>query len=161
MSTLNPLNQPSRDGLFVLDDGEKPIEITEDTKIPNAATIKIVKQDHTLGNMLRAQLLAMPQTLFAGYKVPHPLEPYFLLKIQTDGTVTPQVILEQACNKLIGTMSSLETKFKREFSFKDVEGGSVGGTGVGMTGVGDDPYGSGTGLNAGGAWPGGRDYLDF
>lgn len=30
------------------------VEVTEDTKIPNAATIKIVKQDHTLGNMLRA-----------------------------------------------------------------------------------------------------------
>jgi DNA-directed RNA polymerase II subunit RPB11 len=30
------------------------LEVTEDTKIPNAATFKIVKQDHTVGNMLRA-----------------------------------------------------------------------------------------------------------
>ena len=30
------------------------VEVIEDTKIPNAATIKVVKQDHTLGNMLRA-----------------------------------------------------------------------------------------------------------
>lgn len=30
------------------------IEITEDSKIPNAATIKVVKQDHTLANLLRA-----------------------------------------------------------------------------------------------------------
>ena len=147
--------------------------MTEDTKIPNAATIKIVKQDHTLGNMLRAcvapfaltglpannsfdsQLLSMPQILFAGYKVPHPLHPYFLIKIQTDGTITPQAILEQACTKLIGTMSSLETKFKREFSYKDVEG-TVGGAGPMVT---DDPYGT-TGAGAG-AWGRGRDYLDF
>ncbi|EDR08058.1 uncharacterized protein LACBIDRAFT_190677 [Laccaria bicolor S238N-H82] len=150
------MNAPNRYELYVLEDGEKPVEITEDTKIPNAATIKIVKQDHTLGNMLRAQLLSMPQILFAGYKVPHPLHPYFLIKIQTDGTITPQAILHQACTKLIGTMSSLETKFNREFSFKDVEG-----TGVGVGGMpGEDPYG-GTG-GTGGAWSGaGRDYLDF
>ena len=29
------------------------VEVTEDTKIPNAATIKVVKQDHTLANMVR------------------------------------------------------------------------------------------------------------
>ena len=97
----------------------------------------------------------MPQILFAGYKVPHPLNPYFLIKIQTDGTITPLAILEQACTKLIGTMSSLETKFNREFSFKDVEG-TVGGTGG--PSVTEDPYG-GTGGNAWGAR--GRDYLDF
>lgn len=36
------------------------VEIIEDTKIPNAATIKIVKQDHTLGNMLRAHVYLRP-----------------------------------------------------------------------------------------------------
>jgi DNA-directed RNA polymerase II subunit RPB11 len=100
----------------------------------------------------------MPQILFAGYKVPHPLHPYFLIKIQTDGTMTPQAVLEQACTKLIGTMSSLETKFKREFSYKDAEG-AVGGPGP-MGGV-EDPYGGGGLGGAGGGWPGGRDYLDF
>lgn len=94
----------------------------------------------------------MPQILFAGYKVPHPLHPYFLIKIQTDGTITPQAILEQACTKLIGTMSSLETKFKREFSYKDVE--AVGGAPT------EDPYGGTVpGSNAWGVR--GRDYLDF
>ncbi|KAF8888630.1 DNA-directed RNA polymerase, partial [Infundibulicybe gibba] len=140
------MNAPNRFELYVLEDGEKPVEITEDTKIPNAATVKVLKQDHTLGNMLRAQLLSMPQILFAGYKVPHPLHPHFLIKIQTDGTITPQAILEQACTKLIGTMSSLETKFRREFSFKDVEG-TAGGAASGMGGSADDPYGvGGTGM---------------
>jgi len=149
------MNQPAREELYVLEDGEKPVEITEDTKIPNAATIKIVKQDHTLGNMLRAQLLTMPQVLFAGYKVPHPLHPYFIIKVQTDGTATPQEVLEQACTKLIGTISTLETKFKREFSYKDVEGATTGGAAQGV----DDPYGTGTG--GVGNWGRGKDYLDF
>ncbi|PPR00749.1 hypothetical protein CVT24_000774 [Panaeolus cyanescens] len=148
------MNAPPRHELYVLEDGEKPVEITEDTKIPNAATIKIVKQDHTLANMLRAQLLAMPQTLFAGYKVPHPLHPYFLIKIQTDGTITPQDLLEQACKKLIATMVTLESKFTREFSYKDVESttGVTANTGL------DDPYGTGAG---GAAYGRGKDYLDF
>ncbi|PCH35204.1 RBP11-like subunits of RNA polymerase [Wolfiporia cocos MD-104 SS10] len=141
------MNAPARYELFVLEEGEKPVEIIEDTKIPNAATIKVVKQDHTLGNMIRAQLLSMPQILFAGYKVPHPLQPYFLIKIQTDGSITPTAILEQACTKLIGTLSSLETKFKREFTFKDVDGG-----------VTEDAYGTTT---SGVAWSDSRDYLDF
>lgn len=141
------------------------VEVSEDTKIPNAATIKVVKQDHTLANMVRgcvhstllslpspawpfsSQLLSMPQVLFAGYKVPHPLHPYFLVKIQTDGTITPTAALEQACTKLIGTLSSLEAKFKREFSFKDVEGVTT-----------EDAYGTST---TGPAWTSGRDYMDF
>ncbi|KAI0792328.1 DNA-directed RNA polymerase [Abortiporus biennis] len=142
------MNAPNRYELYVLEEGEKPVEVSEDTKIPNAATIKIVKQDHTLANLVRSQLLNMPQVTFAGYKVPHPLHPYFELKIQTDGSITPQVALEQACTKLIGTMVTLENKFKREFTFRDVEGA-----------VPEDPYG--TGATAGTTWPGGRDYLDF
>ncbi|KAF7355489.1 RNA-pol-L-2 domain-containing protein [Mycena sanguinolenta] len=150
------MNAPNRHELFVLDDGEKALEVTEDTKIPNAATFKIVKQDHTLGNMLRAQVLASPNVLFAGYKTPHPLHPYFLLKIQTDGTIAPAAALEAAASRLIATLSALEGKFRREFSFKDGETGGPAMAG-GMAGMDTDPYGGG-----GAAWGGaGRDYLDF
>ncbi|KAI0052094.1 DNA-directed RNA polymerase II [Auriscalpium vulgare] len=141
------MNAPNRYELFVLDDGEKPVEVTEDTKIPNAATVKILKQDHTLANMIRAQLLSMPQVLFAGYKVPHPLHPYFLVKIQTDGTITPAAALEQACTKLIGMIASIEAKFKREFQYKDVEPTAA-----------EDPYGTA----AAPAWSGDtRSYMDL
>jgi len=51
-----------------------------------------------------------------------PLHPYFLIKIQTDGSITPQALLDEAGKKLIRTLVSLESKFKREFSYKDVEG---------------------------------------
>ena len=77
---------------------------------------------HFYGVCVNSQLLAMPQILFAGYQVPHPLHPYFLIKIQTDGSITPQALLDEAGKKLIRTLVSLESKFKREFSYKDVEG---------------------------------------
>ncbi|EIN08447.1 RBP11-like subunits of RNA polymerase [Punctularia strigosozonata HHB-11173 SS5] len=140
------MNAPPRYEAYVLEDGEKPVEVIEDTKIPNAATIKIVKQDHTLANMIRAELLASPQVLFAGYKVPHPLQPYFLIKLQTDGSVTPTAIMESACTKLIGQLVTLEAKFKREFSFRDVDATTA-----------EDPYGTGSATTA---WQQ-KDYMDF
>lgn len=44
--------------------GLRRVEVTEDTKIPNAATIKIVKQDHTLGNMLRAYVKSIESGVY-------------------------------------------------------------------------------------------------
>ena len=93
------------------------------------------------------QLLAMPQILFAGYKVPHPLHPYFLLKIQTDGSVAPAAVLEKACTDLIGTLATLEAKFKREFTMNTVEGG-----------VQEDAYGVPT---SGAQWESGGTYVDL
>ena len=103
------------------------------------------------------QLLSHPAVLFAGYKVPHPLHPYFLLKIQTDGTISPTTALENAATTLIGKIATLETKFKREFAFREVEGGAggVGSTGDGVTG---GAYG---GMDGSGAWTTGKDYLDL
>ncbi|KAF9073105.1 DNA-directed RNA polymerase [Rhodocollybia butyracea] len=156
------MNAPNRYELYVIEEGETPVEVIEDTKIPNAATIKILKQDHTLGNMLRAQLLTMPQVLFAGYKVPHPLHPYFILKIQTDGTITPDLVLSEACNQLIGTLSTLESKFKREFSFKEADGGPGAASAAGGAfATSDDPYGTGAGTGGGAGWGNRDDYLDF
>ena len=42
--------------------------------MPNAAIFTINKEDHTVGNMVRMQLLKDPNVLFAGYKNPHPMD---------------------------------------------------------------------------------------
>ena len=94
-------NAPDRYTLVLLQPGEQRIEVQEDMRIPNAATFVFNKEDHTLGNMLRHAVLSMPGVLFCGYKVPHPLEPRVLVKIQTDGSQTPVEVLQQACTKLI------------------------------------------------------------
>lgn len=41
--------------------------------IPSSSIFTFNKEDHTLGNLLRSQLLKSPHVTFAGYKVPHPL----------------------------------------------------------------------------------------
>ncbi len=42
----------------------------------------LFQEDHTLGNMIRHQLLKDPNVIFAGYKNPHPLEHKIILRIQ-------------------------------------------------------------------------------
>ena len=107
-------NAPDRFSLFILQPGERRIEVQEDMRIPNAATFVFNKEDHTLGNMLRHAVLAQPGVLFCGYKVPHPLEPRVLVKIQTDGSQTPAEVLQQACTKLIVQMGSLKQTWAKE-----------------------------------------------
>ncbi|KAF8989405.1 RBP11-like subunits of RNA polymerase, partial [Hymenopellis radicata] len=121
------MNAPERAEAFILDEGELPVIVTKDPNVLNAATFKIMKQDYTLGNMVCAQLLSMPEVLFSGYKVPRPLHPYFLIRVQTDGSITPETVIENVCKKLIGSLSSPVVKFKHEFSFREVETSSAPG----------------------------------
>lgn len=73
--------------------------------------------------MLRAQLLEDKNVIFAGYKVPHPLEPYFLLKVQTNGSITPSQALKNSCIAVISTVTQLEKKFQEQFREKELEVG--------------------------------------
>ncbi len=58
------------------------------------------------------QLLKDPQVLFAGYKIPHPLESKFVLRIQTTSDYSPQEAFTNAITDLISEVSLLEERFK-------------------------------------------------
>ncbi|KAF4517139.1 hypothetical protein B566_EDAN006438 [Ephemera danica] len=119
------MNAPPTFESFLLFDGEKKIIKEQDTKVPNAAIFTINKEDHTLGNMIRkllgqhlpavltvSQLLKDPNVLFAGYKVPHPLEHKFIVRIQTTSDYTPQDALMHAITDLMSELSLFEERFK-------------------------------------------------
>ena len=59
-----------------------------------------------------SQLLKDPQVLFSGYKVPHPLEHKFVLRIQTTPDYSPQEAMSNAITDLISEITTLETGFK-------------------------------------------------
>ncbi|RMX45281.1 hypothetical protein pdam_00000816 [Pocillopora damicornis] len=111
------MNAPESFEPFLLLDGDKKITITKDTKVPNAAHFVVNKEDHTLGNLLRAQLLRDPQVIFAGYKVPHPLEHKFVLRVQTTPDYSPQEAFTNAITDLISEVSLLEERFKVSLFF--------------------------------------------
>jgi DNA-directed RNA polymerase II subunit RPB11 len=106
------MNAPPTFESFLLFEGEKNIIKEQDTKVPNAAIFTINKEDYTLGNMIRNQLLKDPNVLFAGYKLPHPLEHKFILRIQTTSDYTPQDALMHAITDLLAESSLFEERFR-------------------------------------------------
>ena len=53
-------------------------------------TFILGKEDHTIGNLLRYQLLRDPSVRFAGYRMPHPLVFDCHVRVETmDSKLTP------------------------------------------------------------------------
>ncbi|KAI8809743.1 DNA-directed RNA polymerase II subunit J [Cladochytrium replicatum] len=125
------MNAPDRFELFVIPDGQQKVEMVKDPKIPNAATFTILKEDHTLGNVLRAQLLKNPKVLFAGYKMPHPLEHKIEIKVQTTPDTNPLAVIQQELNNLISEVQNIKLKFENEVNMQphQMEGVERGGRG--------------------------------
>ena len=82
-------------------------------KVTNAGTFRFNKEDHTVGNLFRMQLLRDPSVRFAGYLHPHPLVYYVDLKIQTNNsTVAPVEVLSSAIEDLANQTDHLMTQFQ-------------------------------------------------
>ncbi|MCJ1451016.1 DNA-directed RNA polymerase II core subunit [Mycoblastus sanguinarius] len=115
-------NVQHRFELFLLGDGEKKVTEEADTRIPSSSIFTFNKEDHTLGNLLRSRLLQSPHVTFAGYKVPHPLVSQFILRIQTDGSLTPRAALVQSCKELVNDLSILSREFTKEWELRKMVG---------------------------------------
>ena len=89
------------------------MEFSKDEKTQNAATFTIYKQDHTLGNLLRMQLLRDEKVRFAGYQMPHPLEHVCLVKVQTTGrTPSPIDAMKSAIEDLEKEFEDIDRSFR-------------------------------------------------
>eukprot|EP00124_Ichthyophonus_hoferi_P005995 Ihof_evm1s1105 gene=Ihof_evmTU1s1105 len=107
------MNVPHAHECFTLADGEKKITFEKDNKVPNAYTFVLIKEDHTLGNLLRAQLVKDPHVIFSGYRMPHPMEYRMELRVQTDSAnYSPVDALEQAIRDLVAECTHLGDGFK-------------------------------------------------
>lgn len=110
------MNAPERSSAFLLDEdsGERKIVYTPDTKVTNSGTFRLNKEDHTMANLIRMQLLRDPAVRFAGYIHPHPLLHYVDMKIQINGTqTTPQESLSNAIEDLGSETDHLTTQFQQ------------------------------------------------
>mmetsp|Transcript_39385 Transcript_39385/g.57913 ORF Transcript_39385/g.57913 Transcript_39385/m.57913 type:complete len:136 (-) Transcript_39385:509-916(-) len=124
-------NRPERSAAFLLDEdnGEVKVTYTADTKVSNAGTFCFNKEDHTIGNLLRMQLLRDPHVRFTGYMLPHPLIHKLNLKIQTSSSqVTPVEVLSSAIvdlgsetDYLTDKVADAIAKWRKE---NDAEGGA-------------------------------------
>lgn len=54
----------------------------------------------------------MPEVLFAGYKMPHPLEPRIQVKVQTQQNMVPETIVDKCIGDLLVSVRRLEDSFQ-------------------------------------------------
>lgn len=106
------MNQPDRYARFVLPEGKAKVEFATDTKMKHAATYTIRLEDHTIGNLLRMQLHADPHVVFAGYRIPHPLDPLMVVRIQTNERKTPEEAMDGAIRALKGEVAELKAQLQ-------------------------------------------------
>ncbi|KAD5802831.1 hypothetical protein E3N88_14191 [Mikania micrantha] len=86
------MNAPDRYERFVVPEGTKKVSYERDTKIINAASFTIEREDHTIGNIVRMQLHRDGNVLFAGYKLPHPLQYKIIVRV-----------VDMACTQFVKT----------------------------------------------------------
>ncbi|KAH0712969.1 hypothetical protein KY289_008928 [Solanum tuberosum] len=110
------MNAPDRYERFVVPEGVKKVSYERDTKIMNAATFTVEREDHTIGNIVRMQLHRDDNVLFAGYKLPHPLQYKILLRIQTTSQSSPMQAYNQAINDLDKELDHLKSQFESSFT---------------------------------------------
>jgi DNA-directed RNA polymerase II subunit RPB11 len=77
----------------------------------NSVTYKIPLEDHTVGDLLRIYLLKNNEVKFAGYRVPHPLDDYLEVKVQTSAEDTNKTVKE-TLKKLQKELFELENDFE-------------------------------------------------
>jgi DNA-directed RNA polymerase II subunit RPB11 len=92
--------------------GEKKMTIEKDTKVPNACCFYLNKEDHTLGNVIRDQLLRDPKVIFAGCRWTHPLENRMMIRVQTTPDWSPQNAFTEAVNALTRELEHLEDRLR-------------------------------------------------
>ncbi len=91
-----------------------------------------------MGNLLAEQLKQAPHVLMAGYKsktlartlylycrtlilmspVGHPNVPEVMIRIQTDGSMTPREALVRACKQLVAAYGQLGREFQKELALR-------------------------------------------
>ncbi|KAL0867255.1 hypothetical protein Bca101_046373 [Brassica carinata] len=104
------------------------VSYERDTKIINAASFTIEREDHTIGNIVRMQLHRDENVLFAGYQLPHPLKYKIIVRIHTTSQSSPMQAYNQAINDLDKELDFLKSQFEDYLYFIEVlvcRGGQV------------------------------------
>jgi len=99
---------------------ERKSTYTADSKRPNCGTFVLEKEDHTLGNLLRIQLLRDNTVRFAGYRMPHPLVFDCHVRVETmDAKVKPEHVFLAAIFDLQNEVERMEKQW--EMAVNDYE----------------------------------------
>lgn len=70
-------------------------------------------EDHTVGHALRRILHRNPNVIFAGYRIPHPLEHKMVIRVQTRNKETPLGAMKTALRILHDQSMKMSTAFEK------------------------------------------------
>ncbi|AWR99850.1 DNA-directed RNA polymerase subunit L [Metallosphaera hakonensis] len=76
------------------------MEIAVEKSDENYLELRILGEDHTLGNLIAGRLRSVQGVTLATYYLPHPLKDEIILKIRTDGTISPRDALVRAIDEV-------------------------------------------------------------
>ena len=76
------------------------IHYEPDLRQEQAGIFTIWLEDHTVGHALRRTLHRNPNVVFAGYRIPHPLEHKMVIRVQTRNKETPLSAMKIALRML-------------------------------------------------------------
>lgn len=119
MSNAPMSNAPDRYLVWRWEDEseENRLVYQPDSKKPHAGTFVLAKEDHTIGNLMRIQLLRDPSVRFAAYRMPHPLIFDTHIRIETmDSKLTPINAFESALADLQLETEIISQKFEKAVS---------------------------------------------
>ena len=108
------MNAPERHRSYQLDEGQARMTYEPDQRVASAGTFTINKEDHTVGNLLRMQLLRDGDTRFAGYQLPHPLEHVCHVKVESTPGRAPVEVMGAAVTDLRQEVELLDRGFRDE-----------------------------------------------
>ena len=108
------MNAPERHRSYQLDERQARMTYEPDQRVASAGTFTINKEDHTVGNLLRMQLLRDGDTRFAGYQLPHPLEHVCHVKVETAPGRAPVEVMGGAVTDLRQEVELLDRGFRDE-----------------------------------------------
>ena len=105
-------NAPRFDEHIWLVEGEQKLAYEVDKKITDTGNFTILKEDHTFGNLVTNSLLEDQRVLFAGYRMPHPLENVLNIKIRTRPDYKPVNLMHHSIDNLVTEIDTLEKQLK-------------------------------------------------
>ena len=111
-------NRAERHSKFYVPEGVPKVSVKQDQKAHNAIQIKVEREDHTIGNLVRHQLHRDSDVLFAGYKVNHPLEPNVKFMVQTVEKTPPLASFQKALSTLEQEIDDIQTQLRNKSDYQ-------------------------------------------
>lgn len=99
------------------------VKLEKDPGISNCYTFTILKEDHTLGNLLTQELLNEPRVLFAGYRIVHPMSDLIVVRVNVNDNIDqPEELVKETIERLCSDFKNLSNQLETQIDNRNNRG---------------------------------------